>query len=546
MIDLSHALPRLLSFALGLAAPAFAGDVTPERLLHASAEPENWLMNLGAYDGSRYSGLDAINPDTVDRLVVRYHVTLGGAVEGGGTFQAAQPMSPLVDEGFIYIVDGWGKVSKLDGRRSGAIVWQNDAGQRNLDAWLQATRGIALWRGSVLAASADGRLHWIDRETGETTRSIEVADPRGGYSIVAAPLVVGDVILVGGGAADRGGRGRIDAIDAQTGERLWHAHTIPAEGEAGSESWAAAGDAWRRGGGSLLQTGIYDPESGLTIWGAAHPHPRFDAASRPGANLFSNAALAFDVETGTLHWSHQYVAGGRGGVSHAGTHQFADAPDGRRLVSHFGNDGFHYVLTAADGERRSAVAHVERPAAEESDIPWSDVAGCPNIRSSPGFVASLSHRTGMAYGAGADGCDPDFAPERVGDGTNWYGAYYAGASNATGLLTAIRPETGEIAAQRRFDFPLHSGVLSTAGGLVFATTADGTLHALDDMTLETLWSTRLPTFSPVPPVAFAVNGEPYLAVVVGGNALAAALSERPPGMTISENLFVLVVLGLDR
>ena len=144
-----------------------AAEVTPERLLNAAAEPENWLMNLGAYDGSRYSGLSAINRENVDRLVVRYSVPLGGLLDGGGTYREALPLSPLVEDGFIYVVDGWGAVSKLDARRNGAVVWRNDAGQHNLDAWLQASRGIALYRNFVISGGADGRVHWIDMESGE-------------------------------------------------------------------------------------------------------------------------------------------------------------------------------------------------------------------------------------------------------------------------------------------------------------------------------------------------------------------------------------------
>ena len=90
----------------------------PERLLHAADEPQNWLMNLGAYDGSRYSGLASINRENVGRLVVRYSVPLGGLLDGGGNFRDALPLSPLVEDGFIYIVDSWGEVSKLDAERT--------------------------------------------------------------------------------------------------------------------------------------------------------------------------------------------------------------------------------------------------------------------------------------------------------------------------------------------------------------------------------------------------------------------------------------------
>jgi alcohol dehydrogenase (cytochrome c) len=113
-----------------------------------------------------------------------------------------------------------------------------------------------------------------------------------------------------------------------------------------------------------------------------------------------------------------------------------------------------------------------------------------------------------------------------------------------GMLTAIDPQSGAVRAQRLFDFPLHAGALATAGGLVFTTTAEGRLHALDDETLETVWSSKFGSLTSVPPFAFAVDGEEFVAVVVGGNAWSHELSYRPPEMGLTEPLYVLVVLGL--
>jgi alcohol dehydrogenase (cytochrome c) len=546
--------------------PAAAAEVTPERLLRSADEPQNWLMNLGGYDGARHSRLDAIDRETVGGLDVIWSKALGNLIEGGGNFVAAMPLSPLVEDGSIYIVDGWGAVSKLDARSEGTVVWESDAGQRNLDAWLEASRGIAFWRGFVIAASSDGRLHWIDKETGAIERSAQVGDPLEGYTIVAPPLVVGDTVIVGGGGAERGARGRIDAVDAATGAILWTTWSVPAPGEPGSETWAAEGDAWRFGGGAFEQTGVYDPETGLTIWGSGHPFPKYDAGLRPGDNLYTNSALALDAGTGALRWHFQYTPGDRNGFSEVGSHMLAPTPDGASVV-HFGNNGFVYALDAADGGFRHATTYAPgiewtagldaegrpleyRPEAEVQTYltreTWTEVPGCPNVRSIPTFAASYSPRTGLAYGAGADGCAPGLVPVRAPTARGWYGGYYAGAVDAIGSLAAVDPATGAVAASRVFEYPLHAGALSTDGGLVFTTTADGSVHALNDETLETLWSKHLGTLTPVPPITFAVDGRQYVAVVVGGNALAADLSYRPAAMRMTEALFVLVVLGLPQ
>ena len=168
--------------------------------MHAQDEPGNWLMNLGSYSGARYSGLAEINRETVGRLVELYSVPLGGLFQGGGNFHDALPISPLVENGFIYIADGSGHTYKLDARDRGRIVWQNE-GPQNLDNWLEPSHGLALYGNFVIATSADGGLRWIDKESGETVRSASVGDPAEGYTIVAPPLVIDDRIIVGGSGA---------------------------------------------------------------------------------------------------------------------------------------------------------------------------------------------------------------------------------------------------------------------------------------------------------------------------------------------------------
>jgi alcohol dehydrogenase (cytochrome c) len=58
----------LLASAVTLAVvPAMAADVTPERLVDADREPQNWLMNHRTYDGQRFSPLARISKGNVSR-----------------------------------------------------------------------------------------------------------------------------------------------------------------------------------------------------------------------------------------------------------------------------------------------------------------------------------------------------------------------------------------------------------------------------------------------------------------------------------------------
>jgi alcohol dehydrogenase (cytochrome c) len=536
--------------------------VTADRLLDAAGEPENWLMQHGTYDGHRYSALDAIDRTNASRLRVLYSLPLGGALQGGGNYVAALPVNPLVADGYIYLVEGTGKVVKIDAAPAATdrIVWEAEAGQNNLDAWLQARRGLAFHGEEIISIAADGSLHWLDANSGELVRSVQVADPATGYSIAAPPLVVGDVVIVGGSGAQRGARGQLDGLDANTGSPLWRTSVVPEPGQPGAEGWAEAGDEWLHGGGAFSQTGVYDPDSGLTVWSAGGSFPFGDARFRPGSSPFTNSAIAVDAQTGELAWAFQYLPGPYEGLSESGPVQIVPTEEGP-AVAHFGRNGFYYVLDLVTGAFRSAEPYVpgiawtagidaaagvpvELMANAPADPLPAVPQGCPNIRSVPEFAASYSDRTGLSYGAGAPGCDLQHQPARTASNSGWLGAFYAGAASAIGSLAAADPETGEVVAEHRVDFPLHAGAVSTAGGLVFTTTADGTLHALNDETLEPVWAMPFASLTASPPITFAVGGTQLIAVIVGGNSFVGSLSYKPREMTSVQPLFVLAVLGL--
>src|SRR4029077_7077965 len=110
----------LAGAAMLFVAPAFAADVTPERLVNADREPQNWLMNHRTYDAQRFSPLDRINKGNVKSLKLAYAVAIGGTSANENL-----ESTPLAEDGYLYVVDQWGVVYKIDGRSGdmGRIVW---------------------------------------------------------------------------------------------------------------------------------------------------------------------------------------------------------------------------------------------------------------------------------------------------------------------------------------------------------------------------------------------------------------------------------------
>src|SRR5262245_3527647 len=159
----NHSIRLALLAASVLAAwPALAADVTPERLANPDREPQNWLMNHRSYDAQRFSPLARINKDNVKNLKLAYAVAIGGT-SANENLQA----TPLVEDGFMYIVDVWGIVYKIDVRSgtTGRIVWRMDPKQERIPERGLSNRGVALWGNFVISAANFPRASWPPTKT---------------------------------------------------------------------------------------------------------------------------------------------------------------------------------------------------------------------------------------------------------------------------------------------------------------------------------------------------------------------------------------------
>jgi alcohol dehydrogenase (cytochrome c) len=281
---------------------AFAADVTPDRL--ANPEPGNWLMNHRTYDAQRFSPLEAINKGNVKGLKLAYAVALGGT-SANENLQA----TPLAEDGFLYIVDQWGVLYKIDARsgETGRIVWRMDPGQEKVPL---ANRGAALWGNLVVTtANYPPRAIATNKETGRVAWETNLGDGQPDVQLTAAPLAVKDKIMIGAAGGDRGTRDFIAALDAATGKLAWRKYVIPAPGEPGSETWKDRNNAWQTGGGAMWVTGSYDVAGNQVIWGTGNPVPGYDATYRPGDNLFTNSVISWDPDSGKMNWYFQYTPG---------------------------------------------------------------------------------------------------------------------------------------------------------------------------------------------------------------------------------------------
>jgi alcohol dehydrogenase (cytochrome c) len=557
--------------ATGLALPALAGGVTPERLLNSAAEPQNWLMVYGDYNNHMHSALSQINRETVGGLEFKFAVAVGGT-ENGPNGNPRQQAMPLVNDGDLFVNNAWNQVLKIDVRSGnrGQVLWRFDPEVDRAHARIIASRGIALLGDNLYMNTLDGRLVGVDADSGE-----EVFDVSAQYreaplnqSFTGAPLALKDRILVGQSQAHTGNRGWLAAFSAETGDLIWRFNTVPAPGEAGHETWADDHGAWATGGAAVWTTPAYDPVTDTVVFGTGDPAPWDSPEFRPGDNLYASSTIALDVNTGALTWYFQETPNDSWDF---GTYQprvLVDIEiDGRprRAVANAGRNGFFYLLDRESGAfiygqpwtevtwTAGLDANTGKPIEYNPATLLQDYGGrsiranspdnpglqiCPHHSGAPTYLASSYDAERMiAYITGSVGCGEYFDHPLAGVAgprlTAWQNERRA---TPIGIIYGIDVRSGSKVVEYHTPLQFYSGLLGTAGDLIFTGHLDGKFAAYDKDTLAEVWSVNVGAPIAAPAMTYAVNGQQYVAVLAGGQDQASHPELKP--YTPSSTLFV--------
>lgn len=545
-----------LILSMSISLTASASEVTNERLLNATDEPQNWLNHHGTYDAKRYSTLDEINGENVKDLKMVWSFALGGIEPGGIWPHGGLEGTPIVEDGFMYVTDGWGSVYKIDLTKGGGeLVWKMNP-ETDKD-WSGAVaccgvnnRGVALWKDKVVSHTLDGRLVITNKESGEVEWEKNVADPSIAETITGAPLIVKDMAITGVAGAEYGIRGWLAATNLDSQEEVWRRHTIPAPGEPGHDTWADDHDAWKTGGGSTWVTGSYDPEQNLIVWGIGNPGPDWDVEYRPGDNLYTNSALAVDADTGEVKWHFQYTPNDPYDYDAVSEHVLVDTEingAAMKVALHADRNGFGYALDRTTGDFIWGTPFVKKLTwtsglDPETGLPLDYDKESQVQTYAPGTAPSRSSPVGIACPGNMGG--KNWPPTAYNPDLNyWYipviescntmtneemipgesykpREWFTGGGPSqheaiTGSVTAIDVATGEVVGKHETKYPLLGGILATAGNLIFTGEPSGELMALDAKTLDPLWSFDTNAGLNAPPMTYSVDGKQYVAVLVG-------------------------------
>jgi alcohol dehydrogenase (cytochrome c) len=233
---------------------------------------------------------------------------------------------------------------------TGRQIWHYQR-QRTKGQGARVNRGAALAGDRVFMVTDDARVIALNRFTGELLWDTVMADYRENYFATSAPLIAGDLVIPGIGGGDSGVRGFLAAFDQRTGKEAWRFWTIPAAGEAGSETWNGKGIA--HPGGATWFTGSYDPELKLLYWQVGNPGPDHNGDQREGDNLYSDSVVALDVQTGKLKWHYQFTPHDVWDWDAQEPLVLADTVwqgQPRKLMFQANRNGFFYVLDRTNGK----------------------------------------------------------------------------------------------------------------------------------------------------------------------------------------------------
>jgi alcohol dehydrogenase (cytochrome c) len=503
----------------------------------ALPKPGTWPTYHGNLSGNRYSPLDRVNRTNVHHLAPRWMFTIHGTPRD-------LQMTPVVAGGVMYVTSV-NEAFALDAR-SGRELWHyRRARTPGLagDAASGINRGVALLGDRVFMVTDNAHLIALQRATGQLLWDVEMADSRQNYGATSAPLVVNDAVISGVSGGDEGVRGFVDAYRAATGEHVWRFWTVPARGEPGSETWI--GRAIEHGCAATWLTGTYDPESRLLYWPTGNPCPDYNGAERKGDNFYSDSVLALDPETGRLKWYYQFTPHDLHDWDATETPMLVDAQfhgQPRKLMLQGNRNGFFYALDRLTGQVLLAEPFVKnitwasgigpdgRPRLLAGNEPTAEGQRvCPAVAGATNWPSTaFSPATGFFYLFADESCSIYTKNDEWWEaGRSFYGGATRRAPSdaaAGAVVKALDIQTGRTAWETQVGGGiLGSGLMVTAGGLVFYGDGHGAFVAADAATGESLWHFNTGERWKAGPMTYTVDDNQYIGMVAGSTILAFGL-----------------------
>ena len=293
---------------------------------------DDWPYYGGNIGFNRYSPLNLINASNVRQL----HVLWTRPAVDAQLLKDYPDLSPsdyfrstpIMVDGTLYASNGVGLVEAFDAA-TGKTKWvQQPASSAIKDLIGESLRGVAYWRSGSdqrIIAVRDEYLFCLDATTGRVCPEFgkggrvslhRQTRVRSHFSMSGGPLVLGDVIVVGGAGSEervndsgdqkRGTAESVRAFDVRTGKLLWEFSPRPRSEDPARATWGGE-SADYAGAMGAYGTLSADPELGYVYVPFSAPNPPTWGGWRPGNNEYGDSLVALDAKTGKKIWSFQML-----------------------------------------------------------------------------------------------------------------------------------------------------------------------------------------------------------------------------------------------
>ncbi len=539
-------MTKLLTPLCLAAALACAQGLTPAQIGQPLAN--SWPTYSGDYSGKRYSSLNQLTKGNVKNLTLAWTSRLTGGTGGGrggprtitgGEGDGSVNLGGGVNvkgavlqvNGILYVTspDNAWAVDARDGRVLWHYFWQT-RGATHI-----GNRGFGMYGDWLFMETPDNYLVSLDAHTGEERWHKTIVSFDEQYFSTPAPIVIDNHVIVGTGN-DLDEPGVLQSFDPETGELQWKYYSTPQNpGDPGLETWANL-DAARHGGGQMWVPGSYDPETRLYIVGTGNPTPAYTSASRgEGANLYTCALVAINVDTGKMAWYYQ--------TSPHDTHDWDSSQtpilvDGmfngrmRKMVLTAARNGYFFAVDRTTGEHLTTIKYSDTinwaegldktGAPQRNPAKDFDIGGSLISPANPGITnwppPAYNPQTGLFYVPQNDSYAVYYLTETDPRGAMGLGGKDERSIGSTGgYLTAIDYKSGKVAWRHRYPGTSGgstSGLMTTATGLLFGGDLGGNIVAYDASNGDPLWHSHIGSVSNAPET-YLLDDRQYLLVAAG-------------------------------
>jgi alcohol dehydrogenase (cytochrome c) len=522
---------RLLTACAAVAVTLLGqGALDPAKLLQQPTD--SWPGYNGDYSGRRFSPLKKINSNNVHNLSLQW-IYRANAI---GTAGASIKATPVVVNGVMYVTVP-DHVWAIDAR-TGRELWHH--AHQSKGGIHIGNRGVAVYGSWLYFETPDCHLVSLNLKDGKERWQKSICDLDQLYYASVAPIIVKNHVLVGVSGDDTDIPGYFESRDPETGDLQWHWSVVPKKGEPGFETWPNE-DAAAHGGGMTWGTTTYDPELNQIYLGTGNPQPVIAGKGREGDNLYTASIVALNPDTGKMLWYFQ--------PSPHDTHDWdnVEVPvlfDGmvngqkKKLLAMACRNGWFFVLDRATGKAIVSKEYVKTNWSKGIDKRGQPI---PDPKKEPQFDGSL---VSPNQGGAANWPPPTFSPDTglfYINATYAYSVWYLydidekpegwGGTDRGGWsearLQAIDVKDGSIKWSHKWEGAGgRSGLMSTAGNLLFAGDTSNNFVALDAKTGTPLWHANLGASVSNAPISYELDGKQMVIIAAADSLFAFTVNEK--------------------